>query len=63
MEAFELMPTGSTRSVRILHSKLVALSADTPVFHGKVRSEGFKVARPIHDHRTVETIPNGPEPS
>jgi hypothetical protein len=57
MEAVELMPTGSTRSVRILHSKLVALSADTPVFHGKVRNEGFVVARPMHDHRTVENHP------
>jgi hypothetical protein len=29
--------------------------------HGRQRA--FRPARPIHDHRTVETIPNGPKPS
>ena len=28
----------------------------------EVRIKGLGVARPIHDHRTVETFPNDPRP-
>jgi integrase/recombinase XerD len=58
---FPSQPGNRGPDIRV-NNRLLGRSVSFP-WRRRGQNQASRVARPIYDHRTVETIPNGPKPS